>query len=338
MATTGYGSKDNPARSDLFTRIVGVGWGGQGLVTVEMEYIPALNQYRVGTLSPPDINHDGDLSNAVRSIPETVTTVLKDDYKDDYIIDAGTRTELATIVWEDDINDIWVWDASYVGANPDEMDDLAQADRERIINEHAVAQGTRDYGHEPQIHLKEMQVAWNTVEFGRPVQGDWVYHTHPNGTRTLYARGYTPLSRFCSEWEQPYSHNIFNGIVVRPSDPGAVQDSLFDSSLPELNCEAWYWYHIGHHPGQTVKKYRRCLLVQFKADKTKSAVIDSTEASTAPEATKLVLKGYPIGTEFHIIQSRFEPIGDVIPTWQLTETFPASQYGRVKRFGPKGAG
>lgn len=317
-----YGSESNPVRLGPYKRIVEVGWNVGGIVIVEVEYIIGLDRPKVNVLAPEEYDDHGINTS-------DLDTITPEDYEDWFVVHtvgsvSSTEGDFIVepdIVWQDELNDIWIWDAFLINALGDDT---------------GVEAGNISYG--PfKLHYEGMQVRHDVKTFQRPVLGDYIEHTHPNGNKVVYAHGATPLSRAFSSWKSPSGVDWPSGYVIDPSDPGGYPEPPQDLS----NTESWYWYHLGHAGGQTVNRVRSSWLVHFDAEHVESAeLVQDGFQSVRP--VSYTLTGYPLGTTFEVKDSRVtakpNPDGTpVMPTFQVSESVPGTQFGTLRRFGPTGA-
>lgn len=309
MAQTAYGSVAKPVSLDHFQRIVGVGWAaGDGVVVVEAEFLQGVQFVFVNVLSPPNI-FVGTISG---------TEILFADYRDNpnwYAMKVGEQFVIQeNIKWEDELNDIWVWDALLVNTLGDNT---------------GVEEGNNLYG-QFKLHFEGMQVAYDTEHFGRPLLGDYIIYTHPNGHKVTYANGATPLGLAYLGWHSPFGGGDTTGIVIRTSDPNGF---LGPENLS--NTESWYWYHLRHAPGSEVNKIRQSWLIYFNKDRTHSAELYQA-AIAFPEITYYNIRGYPVGTDFNIHEGYITPKDGRPALWEILESVPAGYDGTIKKFGPRG--
>ena len=308
-----YGSVARPVSLDYFQRIIEVGWPRGGLVVLEVEILQGVSGFFFEVLSPDDV--------FVGS--RFLTTITPTDYRDDENWFAERVGEPFVIeehiVTQDEINDIWIWDAFLINELGDDT---------------GVEEGVRQFG-QFDLHFEGMQVAHDTQHFGRPLLGDYVEYVHPNGHRVTYAHGATPLSQAYIQWQAPASSGgtLYTGVVIRPSDPNGVPP-VQDLS----NTESWYWYHLGSSPGAEVNRVRQSYLINFASERTISAAINNF-ANVLPDNTvKYTLRGYPDGTSFTVADGRITPDPpETAATWEETGTVPSSFDGIIKRFGATGA-
>lgn len=305
-----YGSVDRPVSLDPFQVIREVHWGGGGVVIVEAEFLQGVQFFAVNVLAPEDITVLSFGGN------EVVAT----DYQNDtnwYANRIGDYFVINEhILWEDELTDIWIWDAFLINALGDDT---------------GVDDAVRIYG-DFDLHFEGMQVAYDTEHFGRPLLGDYITHTHPSGHKVTYANGATPLGLAYIQWQAPPESGgtLYSGIAIRPSDPRGVPP------LQDLSgTESWYWYHLGHAPQAEVVKVRQSWLVYFKADRTGVAELFNG-AITLPETCAYSIKGYPDGTGFDIHEAHATAKNGVLPTWQVSGTIPATFDGQVKKFTSAG--
>lgn len=288
-------------------RIVNVGWASGGVVVLEVEFLQGVTAIAVNVLSPSDI---------FTSSNPGFTEILKSDYQNDenwYAKAVGDFETIQTgIILQDEITDIWVWDAFLI--NP-------------LGDDTGVAEGNATFG--PfDLHFAGMQVAHDTAVFNRPELGDWVEHTHPNGTSVIYRQGATPLAEAFISWQQPGTGTIFNGVVIRPDDPNGVPP------VEDLSgTESWYWYHTTTSEGSDTDKIRRSWLVYFATNRTIRAELRLAAAipSTLPDGiVNYNIRGYPDGTEFDIADGHITPKPPgVAASWETTGTFPVGAEGVV---------
>lgn len=306
------GSLARPVRLDIFQRIIEVHWSVGGVVVVEIEYVPG--QAAVSVLAPENvfISTSG------------LAEITPADYKDNPDWYANRVGEAAVIkegiILQDEISDIWVWDAFLIN---------------EVGDDDGVAAATAAYG-PVDLHYVGAQVAHDTQTFMRPVLGDWVQHTHPNGHSVTYAHGATPLTEAYLAWQQPEDAggNLYNNVVVRPNDPNGVGtvESLATS-------ESWYWYHLGSVPGSEASKVRQAWLIYFASDRTQSAEL-RTIPSGLSEDVSYSIRGYPTGTSFDVADGHITPQpgpDDIIisPRWEILATVPAA-VEEVKTFSATG--
>lgn len=327
MAQPIYGSVARPVSLDPFQRIVEVGWAGGGLVTIEAEFLQGVSGFIINILNPEG-NNVGTM--------QGLSTVTPADYRDEemnWLINRVGEPHViqADIVTQDEINDIWFWDGFYIGALPSSISDPVLSQRQREINEEAVEDGNRMFG--PfKLHFEGMQVAYDVQTYKRPVLGDIVLYTHPNGHQVNYSHGATPLGIAYSAWKRPIDigGEEFFGLVIRTSDPGGFPNPPADLS----NTESWYWYQLRSSPGATVDKVRQSYLAYFKSGHLVSAEIRN-EPQVMPDTIKVTLKGYPDGTTFTISEGKINPDPTQAPKWQYSESFPSSM-AMNKRFAAGG--
>lgn len=279
-------------------RIVNVGWGGGGVVAIEVEYLQGVSGFFLEVLLPESIF----------VITSNLTSVAPADYKDNSDWFAARFFEQFVIeenvVTEDPIDDIWIWDRFLINPLGDESN---------------LAASIALFG--PfKLHYAGMQVAYDTTHFGRPLLGDYVTYTHPNGHTVTFARGATPLSQAFIQWQAPPESGgtLYNGIVIRQSDPHGVPP-VVDLS----NTESWYWYHTASSAEHTVNRVRQSFLVYFANDRTISAALHNFANVLAANTVKYTMRGYPAGTSFTISEGHITPTPMITPTWEATETLPA---------------
>lgn len=288
-------------------RIVGVGWASGGVVVLEVEYLQGVTFVSVNVNIPPDI---------FVGTNSSYTEILASDYHNDsdwYAQKVGAFEVIQEdVVLEDDINDIWIWDGFVI--NP-------------VGDTTGVSGGITSFG-PVDLHFVGMQVAYDTATFNRPLLGDYVTHTHPNGHQITYAHGATPIPEGYITWTQPGSGTVYNGVVVRTSDPHG-------SNLTDFaDTESWYWYHLGSHAGSKTDKIRQAWLVVFANDRTIEAELNlaAPVPGTLPDGiVKYDIRGYPDGTEFDISEGHITPKPPgTTPKWQTSGSFPLGETGLIK--------
>ncbi len=279
-------------------RIVNVGWGGGGVVALEVEYLQGVSGFFLEVLLPESIF----------VLTSNLTSVAPADYKDNPDWFAARFFEQFVIeehiVTEDDIDDIWIWDAFLINELGDDS---------------GVAEANALYG-SFKLHFAGMQVAYDTAHFGRPLLGDYVEYTHPNGHVVTYAHGATPLSEAYIQWQAPAESGgaLYTGIAIRTSDANGVPPIVNLSGT-----ESWYWYHLGSSAGSEVNRVRQAFLVYFANDRTLSAALHNFANVLAANTVKYTMRGYPAGTSFTISEGHITPTPTIAPTWEATETLPA---------------
>lgn len=295
-------------------RIVNVGWAG-GVVVVEAEYLLGVTFISVDVISPPDI---------VTSTDSGLTEILASDYQNDVAWYAKKVGQFETIqvgvVLEDDITDIWIWDAFLINGLGDDS---------------GVAEGDALYG--PfKLHYAGMQVAHDTAHFGRPLLGDYVEYTHPNGHVVTYANGATPLSEAYIQWQAPPESGgtLYTGVVIRTNDPNGIPPAQDLSGT-----ESWYWYHLGSAAGSNTDKIRQSWLVYFKNDRALQAALFLAGAVpvTLPDGiVNYNIRGYPDGTEFDISAGHIVPKSlGTLAKWEASGSVPLGETALIT-FGPSG--
>lgn len=314
-----YGSEANPVRLDHFKRIVEVGWSSGGLAVVEVEYIIGLDRPEVNVLSPEEYDDHGVNSSSL-------SVITPEDYEDWYVVrTAGSDLEETgghftvedNIIWEDELHDIWVWDAFLVNTIGDDT---------------GVEEGNALHG-PYKLHYEGMQVRHDVKTFGRPQLGDFVEHTHPSGHKVTYAHGATPLSRAFSSWLAPWGTDWPGGYVIDPSEPGGYPSPPQDLS----NSESWYWYHLRSAGGQTVTRVRTSWLVHFDSEHVKSAEL-AQDGFQALREVHFRVRGFPLGTSFTVSEARVTPIPpELEPTYTIDETVPGDKFGQLVRIGSMSA-
>lgn len=324
----GYGSRDKPVSLDHFQRIVEVGWAGGGMVVIEVEILQGVSGFAVNILAPST----GDEFIGTEPDHPIITPELYRREDNPWYIQRVGQPEVIeeNIITQDEINDIWIWDGWYVGTLPSSSGD---PDREREANEAAVAQGNLLWG--PfKLHFEGMQVAYDVLTFMRPMLGDFVEYTHPNGHKVTYAHGATPLGTGYVAWRRPaeIGGEEYFGIVVRPGTPGGFPEPPQSFAT----TESWYWYHLGSSPGADVNRIRQSYLAFFRSDRTISAELRNFGNVLLDNTVKYTLKGYPDGTSFVTSQGRCEPEPAIPPLWETTGTVPSLFDGQIIRFGAKG--
>lgn len=294
----GMGSAGNPVRLDPFQRIIEVGWAGGGVVTVELE-ATFVTGFFMHVLQPEDIFIG----------TKNLTAIAPADYRDDpdwYVNKIGQPFIIEEhIVTEDELDDIWIWDAFLINALGDDTG----------VDAGNALYGTFDF------HFTGQQIAYDTEHFGRPLLGDYVTHTHPNGHQVTYAKGATPLGTAFIMWQAPPSSGgtLYTGVVIRTSDPNGVPP------VQDLSgTESWYWYHTRTQPGQETSRYRQAYLAYFKSDRTISVEYSNFGNVLQANTVKITLKGYPDGTSFTVHEGHITPDPPMDPTWQATETIQAA--------------
>ena len=247
------------------------------------------------------------------------TEIHEDDYKEGFVFNLGIGFGIGVqVVVEDQLTDIWIWDGFFIGALGDEP-----------FNGNQVNSGTAGFGYSPPIHLTGQQVAYDTSHFGRPFLGDYVTHTHPNGSSTVYANGYTALGSAYVAWHG--DSEDFTGVVIRPSDPHGFPEPPADLS----GTEAWYWYRVVTRAEQRASVIRRSFLVNFRKDFSIEAELQDF-AMALDYSTEWSIKGYSVGTAFTIADGRATPIGDVAPKFSSSGSVDGNHTGTIQRFTGSG--
>lgn len=274
-------------------RIVNVGWATGGVVIVQVT-APETKFYQVQVLDPEDWFDDNFGG----------STITVDDYKEAFVLNLGTSTGVGTVVVEDAISDIWVWEGRLIMSLTDDPEDVAAA----------VALGTSMFGHAPNIHLVGQQVQRNRQNpaFGPYLDFNVVSHIHPNGTTTTYRQGYTALDR----------------------GPQYIDDQPF-GDFDYSSSDSYYWYHTTTRPQSTAAILRRSFLVNFRKDfATLAELQDFPILLESP--LEWSIKGYPDRTEFTIADSIVTPIGGVAPKFSAAGSVAGSHSGTIRRFNASG--
>jgi hypothetical protein len=280
-------------------RIVNVGWRVGGLVAIEVEFLQGVSGFFLQVTQPIDII----------VLTSGLTSIVPADYRDDPQWYANRVSEPFVIeehvVIEDPIDNIWVWDRFLINALGDDSNLAASIS----------LFGPFD------LHYEGMQVAYDTSHFGRPLLGDYVQYTHPNGHTVTFARGATPLSEAFIQWQAPPESggSLYTGIVIRSSDPNGIPP-IVDLS----NTESWYWYHIASTEGDDVIRVRQAFLVYFADDRTQQVSLSNFANVLAANTVKYTMRGYPVGTSFTSSEGHIMPDPTtIVPTWEKTATIPA---------------
>lgn len=318
------GSRDRPlnVNDHLFGPIIEeVHWVSGGIVVVELEFLQGISGLVVSVVNP---------ENTFIPTDSRFTEIFPEDYRDDenwYAKKVGPVGLVQEgIITQDEINDIWIWDQYLIRGATDDPDSTARA-LEDLNNR---------FG-QFKLHYEGMQVAWDTEHFGRPLLGDYITYTHPNGHKVTYAHGATPLSIGYIAWRSPVGNGEYNGVVIRPNDPNGFPEPPQNFS----NTNSWYWYHLGTAPAAKVDKVRQAYLIYFKSDRTITAEIFNAFVNTLPEPQSYKLRGYPDGTAFDVSEGHINPKpgpDDVVipPLWEVSESTPGTIEGRLKLFNAQG--
>lgn len=291
---SGLGSVENPYRETPFDRIVAVGWPAGAVVIVEV-VVNETKFYDVESINPPDVLADFFVG----------TEIHEDDYKEAYILRMGFQGPEGTVLVEDALDDIWIWDGLHTGAIGDEP-----------ANSEAVADGTALFGYAPNLHLTGQQVEYNqnSPPSGPYGLGNIVEHTHPNGSIVRYRSGYTAISHGpqFDAFGQPFGDFDFSG------------------------TESWYWYRVTSQPESTAAILRNSYLVNIRKNFVRSAqLIDFGIALDSP--LDWSIKGYPAGTGFTIAESAImTPIGPVVPTFSASGSVGGGHEGIIRKFNGSG--
>lgn len=292
------GTLDKPVRLDPFQRLVEVHWVTGGLVTLEVEVL-RVSGFFLQVLQPPDIS----------ILTSNLTSIAPADYRENpdwYVNKIGEQFVIEEhIVTEDQIENIWVWDAFLINALGDDT---------------GVAAANTNYG-TFKLHFEGMQVAYDTQHFGRPLLGDYITYTHPNGHQVTFARGATPLSSAYLQWQAPPDSGgaLYSGVVIRTNDTHAIPPVV---DLSET--ESWYWYHTRTQPGQETQRIRQAYLAYFKSDRTISVQLSNFGNVLVANTVKYTLRGYPDGTSFTVSEGHIAPNPPMDPRWERTATIPAA--------------
>lgn len=287
-------------------RIVNVGWASGAVVIVQVT-AAEIKFYDVTVLNPPDV-FEGFFNGA---------SIAESDYQDDFVLQITPPGNEGSVVVEDEIHP-WLWDGFLIG---DIGDDFTAG----------IASGTAFWGYPPNLHLVGAQVAHDTQHFpgGPPRLGDYVTHTHPNGSGVLYASGYTALSSAYLSWHGP--NGDFTGYVIRPSDPNGFPEPPADLS----NTEAYYWYRVTTRAAREAALLKKSFLVNIRKDFVQLAELqDFTVMLDHP--LEWSIRGYPQGTAFSILDGVMTPVGGVKPKFEASGSVAGGHSGTIRRFNANG--
>jgi len=161
-------------RETPWQRIIEVGWASGGVVIVEVT-APETKFYEVTVLTPP-----GGFMNFFSG-----AAVVEADYQAEFVLQMGIVGSAGTVLVEDALTDIWIWD-DWSGIDPIGADNTEQ-----------IALKTASAGYAPNLHLTGQGVKSNPLSLPPQTSelGDLVLHTHPNGSTVQYRSGYTALSQ-----------------------------------------------------------------------------------------------------------------------------------------------
>lgn len=307
MPAAPEGSITRPYRQTLFSRLREVHWTSGGVVIVEVK-APETKFYEVAILDPPD-NFLDSSSNP---------TIVEADYAEHFGISIGLVGSEGTVVVEDELTDVWIWDGFVIGELGDEP-----------ANGIAVAAATASFGYAPSFHLTGQQIAHDTSHFGAPMLGDYVTHTHPNGSAQVYSNGYTALGTAYSGWHGPGGD--FTGYTIRPDDPNGFPEPAQDLS----NTESWYWRRITTRPQSTAAVLRRSYLVNVRQGWTRLAELRDV-GSLLDYPTEWSIRGFPQGTGFTVADGVATPVGPVLPRFEASGVEAGGHDGTIRKFNGSG--
>lgn len=282
----GEGSVARPFRETPFGRIVEVGWSVDGVVIVEVT-APEVKSYAVVSLDPEDAGTD------FWSDPEAHEA----DYATHFMLLTSSTGSQGTVVVEDELTDIWIWDGFFTGVLGDEP-----------FNSTQVAAGNAAFGYTAPLHLVGQQVKRNQLNppFGTHDLGDVVSHTHPNGSTVRYRSGYTAISHGPTG-EPPTGDVDFSG------------------------TESWYWYRVTTRPASEAAILRKSFLVNFRRDFMRRAELrDFPMALDYPLSWSI--SGYARGTGFAHADGRFTPLAGATPRFSASGSSPGPHEGAIRRF------
>jgi hypothetical protein len=301
-----YGSLDRPARLDMWTRIIDVGWSVGGTVIVEVT-APETKFYDVLITTPEDVLLDF----------FSEITINEDQYKDVFGYKIGIAGSTGSVIVESEISDIWLWDGSYIGTNCE----VVHAGSPGLIeqcntsNNTAVTNGNSTFGYSANIALVGQQVKRNqlTPPFGSYLLGDVQEHTHPNGAKVKYFSGYTALNRGpqYDQFGQPFGD--FDYIATK----------------------AWYWYRTINRPPREAAILRKSYLINFRSNFSRIAELRDYH-SDLDFPTEWSIRGYLGNTEFTISEGRVTPVGGVSATFSASGSEAGGHDGVIRRFNGKG--
>jgi hypothetical protein len=283
------GSADKPVQLDPWQTIIEVGWGSAAAVIVEVTAVE-IKFYDVLVLDPEEW-FDNFFSGS---------TIVEDDYKEEFVLQMGTYGFEGTVVVEDEIHP-WAWDGFFTGTIGDDAFNASQ-----------VAAGTTMFGYSPPIHLVGQQVERTQLfpPFGAYQLGDSVSHTHPNGSSVRYRSGYTPIT---------------HGPVGDPP----LGDEDFS------HTESWYWYRETTRPERTAAILRKSFLVNMRSGFARLAALQDY-ATMLEHSLDWSIRGFPANTSFNIADGRMTPIDGVIPKFEASGSVPGPHAGEIRRFSANG--
>lgn len=273
-------------------RIVNVGWATGAAVIVQVT-APEIKFYQVVVLDPAEW-FDDIFGGAV---------ITENDYREGFVFQLGAPVGTGeTVVVEDELTDVWIWDGFLHGTIGDDLSD-------------EIAAGTAAFGYAPNLHLTGQQVKRNRQNpaFGPYLIGEVVTHTHPSGTQTIYRSGYIALNegpQYDSE-NQPFGHVSY------------------------ASTDAYYWYRVTTRPGSTAAILRKSFLVNFRKDFARLAELQDF-AMTLDQPLNWSIRGYPAGTSFNIASAIATPVGAVAARYSASGSVAGAHSGSIRKFNANG--